>query len=109
MALPAGFNEYPTGISDRGFLGFGVPRPELIRDLVFLRAQRRDPQTYLERLTIRKYPRVTNTTLSHLSTNAPNLVYIDITGCEQITDEGIEEFKMMKPNCRVVAEDRNMF
>lgn len=109
MVLPPGENEFPTGISDRGMLGFGVPRPELIQDLVFLRAQRRDPQTYLEKLTIRKYSRITDITLSHLSTNAPNLAFIDITGCVKITQRGIDNFKMMKPNCHIIAEDRNMF
>lgn len=82
-------------------LGFGVPRPNVMGNLVFFGNQPADPNTYLERIILRNFANITDTTLAHLETNAPRLTFLDITGCPQVTRECVERFKMARSGCEV--------
>lgn len=85
-------------------LAFGVPRSNLVGNLVFLGNQQPDPNTYLERIILRNFRNITDTTLSHLETNAPRLVFLDIRGCSQITREAVERFKLTRGNvCHLLS------
>lgn len=97
-------NSIPVAsITDRGICGFGLSRNPVLDGVVWIRAEYRNPNTYIERLVIRFYTYVTNATLRHLATCSPRLKYLDVTGTG-ITPQGIEEFKLLKPECTVVAE-----
>ncbi|GAB0088388.1 uncharacterized protein DMENIID0001_027930 [Sergentomyia squamirostris] len=98
-------NESPTvtTITDRGICGFGLPRNPVLEGVVWIRAEWRNPNTYIERLIIRFYKHVTNATLRHLAMCSPRLKYLDVTGTG-ITREGIDEFRIVKPECTVIAE-----
>ncbi|XP_055699560.1 uncharacterized protein LOC129799565 [Phlebotomus papatasi] len=99
-----GTNSIPVAsITDRGICGFGLSRNPVLEGVVWIRAEYRNPNTYIERLVIRFYTYVTNATLRHLATCSPRLKYLDVTGTG-ITPQGIEEFKLLKPECTVVAE-----
>ncbi|XP_055676852.1 uncharacterized protein LOC129786074 [Lutzomyia longipalpis] len=92
-----------ASITDRGICGFGLSRNPVLEGVVWIRAEWRNPNTYIERLVIRFYKFVTDATLRHLATCSPRLKYLDITGTG-ITPQGIDEFKFLKPECTVVAE-----
>lgn len=89
-------------ISDRGLLGFGVPRDQLLNNMVFIRMQQRDPNIYIEKLVARNFKGVTDVTLRHLEYCAPRLTYLDITGTS-IKKEAIESFKIIKPECKIIS------
>ncbi|XP_059610273.1 uncharacterized protein LOC132257405 isoform X2 [Phlebotomus argentipes] len=91
-----------ASITDRGICGFGLSRNPVLEGVVWIRAEWRNPNTYIERLVIRFYKYVTDATLRHLATCSPRLKYLDVTGTA-ITPRGIEDFKMLKPECTVVA------
>lgn len=94
----------PLAISDRGILAFGVPRQNLIGNLVFLGQQGQpDPNTYLEKLILRNFENITDTTLSHLETNAPKLVLLDIRGCTRISRDAIDRFKVIRSTCQLLS------
>ncbi|XP_072751881.1 uncharacterized protein [Anoplolepis gracilipes] len=56
----------------------------------------------LKILVVRNYPRVTNSSLIHLASNASRLEYLDVTGTS-VTKDGIESFKSQKINVKVVS------
>lgn len=93
----------PLSITDRGILSFGVPRPNLLGNLVFLGNHPPDPNTYLERVVLRNFRNITDTTLSHLETNAPRIMYLDVRGCHQVTREAVERFKAARSNCMLLS------
>lgn len=94
-------------VSDRGMLGFGVPRPSIMGNLVFFGNQPADPNTYLERIILRNFRNITDTTLSHFETNAPRLVFLDIRGCPQISREAVDRFKFARTECELISNYDN--
>lgn len=62
--------------------------------------EHRSPTTSLERIIVRDYKMVTDNSLQHLASCAPNLKFLDVVGTE-VTKDGIEKFKLVKPDCRV--------
>lgn len=94
----------PLQLSDRAMLAFGVPRSNLIGNLVFLgNNQPPDPNTYLEKIVLKNFRNITDTTLSHLETNAPRLVHLDVRGCSQISREAVERFKIVRGSCHLIS------
>lgn len=94
----------PFSISDRAILAFGVPRSNLIGNVVFLGNQQQpDPNTYLERIILKNFRNITDTTLSHLETNAPRLVFLDVRGCTQISRDAVERFKLIRGSCQLIS------
>lgn len=95
----------PLTLSDRAMLAFGVPRSNLIGNLVFLgnQQQQPDPNTYLEKIVLKNFRNITDTTLSHLETNAPRLVHLDVRGCSLISREAVERFKNVRATCQLVS------
>lgn len=89
-------------ITDRGICSFGHSRNNANGGLVWIRTEQRSPMTQLESITVRDYKMVTDTSLQHLSSCAPRLKFLDVIGTE-VTQDGIEKFKMQKPECRVVS------
>lgn len=94
-------------VSDRGLLGFGVPRAGLMGNLVFFGNQPTDPNTYLERIILRNFTQVTDLTLAHFETNAPRLSFLDIRGCSQISREAVERFKVARNGCELISNYDN--
>lgn len=92
----------PTLISDRGICSFGLPSHGVQDGVVWIRAEPRLADTFIERLVVRHYRLVTDTSLRHLAARAPNLRFLDVTGTS-VTREGIESFKLEKPDCIVVS------
>lgn len=93
-----------SNVTDRGILAFGVPRSNLIGNLVFLGNQQQpDPYTYLEKIVLKNFRNITDTTLSHLETNAPRLIYLDIRGCTQVTREAVERFRVVRGSCQIIS------
>ena len=97
----------PLSVSDRGMLGFGVPRPNIMGNLVFFGNQPTDPNTYLERIILRNFRNITDITLSHFETNAPRLTFLDIRGCSQISREAVERFKAARTGCELLSNFDN--
>lgn len=94
----------PLTLSDRAILAFGVPRSNLIGNLVFLgNPQQPDPNTYLEKIVLKNFRNITDTTLSHLETNAPRLVHLDVRGCSLISREAVERFKVVRASCQLIS------
>ncbi|XP_020277496.1 uncharacterized protein LOC109851642 isoform X2 [Pseudomyrmex gracilis] len=56
----------------------------------------------LKTLVVRHYPRVTNSSLTHLAFNVSTLEYLDVTGTS-VTSEGIEAFKSERPSVKIVS------
>ncbi|KAH0949559.1 hypothetical protein HN011_001026 [Eciton burchellii] len=56
----------------------------------------------LKTLVVRNYPRVTNSSLVHLASNASKLEYLDVTGTS-VTREGVQTFKLQKSNVKIVS------
>jgi hypothetical protein len=91
-------------ISDRAMLSFGVPRQNLIENVVFLGQQAQpDPNTYLEKIILRNFENITDTTLSHLETNAPKLILLDIRGCTRVSRDAIDRFKVIRSSCQLLS------
>lgn len=88
-------------ISDRGLCSFGMPRNNVQEGIVWIRAEQRPADTLLERITVRNYRAITDVTLRHLASCAPNLRYLDVTGTS-VTASGISQFSAAKPNCEVI-------
>lgn len=101
---PLNMNPGPLNlaITDRGICSFGHSRNNANGGLVWIRTEQRSPMTQLESITVRDYKMVTDTSLQHLSSCAPRLKFLDVIGTE-VTQDGIEKFKMQKPECRVVS------
>lgn len=98
-----------ASISDRGMLAFGVPRSNLMGSLIYLGNQQPEIErnTYLERIVLRNFRNITDTTLSHLETNAPRLVFLDVRGCSQITRDAVERFKSARGTCQILTNYEN--
>jgi hypothetical protein len=98
-----------ASISDRGMLAFGVPRSNLMGNLIFLGNQQAEVErnTYLERIVLRNFRNITDTTLSHLETNAPRLNFLDVRGCSQITRDAVERFKLVRGSCQILTNYEN--
>lgn len=92
----------PNNITDRGICSFGQARSNLQANLVWIRAEQRNPDTLLERLEVRGYRGVTDTTLLHLAECSPNLRHLDVTGTS-VTAQGVRDFAAIKPNCVLVS------
>lgn len=97
----------PLTVSDRGMLGFGVPRPNIMGNLVFFGNQPADPNTYLQRIILRNFRNITDTTLAHFETNAPRLVFLDVRGCPQVTRETVDRFKAVRADCELLSNYDN--
>lgn len=91
-----------TLVSDRGISCFGQS-PVHNQGVVWIRAERREQDTLIERLTVRYYKLVSDVSLRHLALCAPKLKYLDITGTS-CTVAGIRVFKTNKPNCEVITD-----
>lgn len=102
--FPINVNVHPsTLITDRGICSFGqssAANPG--HGLVWIRMEMRSPTTSLERIIVRNYKLVTDNSLQHLATCAPHLKFLDVYGTE-VTKDGIEKFKLVKPDCMVVS------
>lgn len=90
-------------ITDRGMCSFGMPRRNVQEGIIWICAERRAPDTLLERITVRNYLDVTDVTLRHLALCAPNLRYLDVTGTS-VTLKGIHQFLKEKPECQIISE-----
>ncbi|XP_063704362.1 uncharacterized protein LOC134833834 [Culicoides brevitarsis] len=106
---PGPLNE---AITDRGICSFGHSQDGARGGLVWIRMEPRSPTTQLESITVRDYKKVTDVALQHLSSCAPRLKFLDVIGTD-VTEDGIEKFKLQKPECRVisnfgVAEEENL-
>lgn len=80
-----------------------MPRRNVEDGIIWIRAEMRPADTYLERITVRFYRSVTDITLRHLVQCAPNLQYLDVTGTS-ITRAGICAFLKDKPNVEVISQ-----
>lgn len=94
-----------NNITDRGICSFGQARNNPQANVVWIRAEARNPDTLLERLEVRGYRGVTDTALLHLAECSPNLIHLDVTGTS-VTAQGVRNFSALKPNCRVVSNVR---
>lgn len=90
-------------ISDRGICSFGVSPNNVMPNWIWIRAEARNPNTSIERLVVRNYRQVTDHSLHHLKTCAHKLVYLDVSGTS-VTKEGVEQFKIHRPEVVVVAD-----
>lgn len=88
-------------ISDRGLCSFGNPRNNVQEGIVWIRAEMRPADTLLERITVRYYRSITDVSLRHLASCAPNLRYLDVTGTS-VTANGVAQFIAAKPQCEVI-------
>lgn len=93
-------------VSDRAMYSFGRAYP-VQSDVVWIRNSNRSSNNRLERIELRNYPHITNYTLEHLVQCSPNLVYIDVSGTS-ITPLGLCKFKILKPDCEVIATHLSM-
>ncbi|XP_039444174.1 uncharacterized protein LOC120424181 [Culex pipiens pallens] len=93
---------YVSLVSDRGICAYGVSRHEL-GGAAFIREYFRPNLTSLERLLVRNYKLVTDTSLDHLESAAPNLKLLDVTGTS-VTAEGVRNFKLARPNCTILSD-----
>ncbi|XP_055598042.1 uncharacterized protein LOC129747727 [Uranotaenia lowii] len=94
-------HNYVSLVSDRGICAYGVSRHEL--QAAFVREFFRPNMTSLERLLVRNYKLVTDTSLDHLESAAPNLRLLDVTGTS-VTEEGVRNFKQARPNCIILSD-----
>jgi hypothetical protein len=72
-------------VSDRAICSYGMSQGNnLVNEgIVFIRCESRRSVTNLEKLFVRYYRHVTDTSLRHLQTAAPNLKVLDVTGKEE--------------------------
>ncbi|XP_058832426.1 uncharacterized protein LOC131690563 [Topomyia yanbarensis] len=93
---------YVSLVSDRGICAYGVSRQEL-GGAAFIREYFRPNMSSLERLLVRNYKLVTDTSLDHLESAAPNLKLLDVSGTS-VTAEGVRNFKLARPNCTILSD-----
>lgn len=91
-------------ISNRGISCFGRPSNPVDQNIIWIRIGDRPNDNSFERLSMRYYQRITDDSLLHLAQCSPNLSYLDVTG-SGVTQGGIMEFKIRKPDCEVIFED----
>ncbi|XP_035920067.1 uncharacterized protein LOC118517723 [Anopheles stephensi] len=92
---------YVSLVSDRGICAYGVSRNEMAGAL--MEEILHHNLTGLERLSIRNYKLVTDTSLDHLESAAPHLKLLDVTGTS-VTAQGIRNFKLSRPSCVVISD-----
>lgn len=92
-----------TLISDRGICSFGVSPDNVQNGVVWIRADFRSPDTFLETLVVRHYKLVTDVSLRHLVHCSPKLSYLDVTGTS-VTEAGVQAFKLKKPLCKIISD-----
>ncbi|XP_050071897.1 uncharacterized protein LOC126559766 [Anopheles maculipalpis] len=92
---------YVSLVSDRGICAYGVSRNEMAGALMDEILHHN--LTGLERLSIRNYKLVTDTSLDHLESAAPHLKLLDVTGTS-VTAQGIRNFKLSRPSCVVISD-----
>lgn len=91
-------------ISDRGVCCFGRARQPVQQGVIWIRFNNNRPsENRFERFSVRDYKSVTNVSLQHLVQCSPHLVFLDVSGTS-VTLEGLQRFKELKPECKVVAE-----
>ncbi|KFB38117.1 AGAP004683-PA-like protein [Anopheles sinensis] len=85
-------------VSDRGICAYGVSRYEL-------RVMNGGLQNFtkLERLSVRNYKLVTDTSLDHLESAAPHLKMLDVTGTS-VTADGVRSFRLSRSNCVIFSD-----
>lgn len=93
---------YVSLVSDRGVCAYGVSRHEL-GGAAFIREYFRPNNTSLERLFVRNYKLVTDTSLDHLESAAPHLKLLDVTGTS-VTAQGVRRFHLARPNCTILSD-----
>ncbi|XP_021710598.1 uncharacterized protein LOC5575275 isoform X2 [Aedes aegypti] len=93
---------YVSLVSDRGVCAYGVSRHELA-GAAFIREYFRPNNTSLERLFVRNYKLVTDTSLDHLESAAPHLKLLDVTGTS-VTAQGVRRFHLARPNCTILSD-----
>lgn len=81
-----------------------MPRPNIRGNLIFFGQPAPDPNFYLERIVLRNFEHITDTTLVHLETNAPRLIFLDVTGCSQVTRDGVQRFRNARTGCEVISD-----
>uniref|UniRef100_A0AAG5DRC9 F-box domain-containing protein n=1 Tax=Anopheles atroparvus TaxID=41427 RepID=A0AAG5DRC9_ANOAO len=92
---------YVSLVSDRGICAYGVSRNEL--GAALMGGLLHQNLTGLERLSVRNYKLVTDTSLDHLESAAPYLKQLDVTGTS-VTAEGVRSFRLSRPGCVVVSD-----
>ncbi|TMW48778.1 hypothetical protein DOY81_006156 [Sarcophaga bullata] len=90
-------------ISDRGVCCFGRTRQPVQHGVIWIRFNNRPSENRFERFSVRDYKFVTDVSLQHLVQCSPHLIFLDVSGTS-VTIEGIQRFKELKPECKVVAE-----
>lgn len=90
-------------ISDRGICSFGLTRNNVQEGVIWIRAEARSPDTFIERLVVRHYKLVTDISLRHLTTCSPKLQLLDVTGTS-VTENGVRTFKLNKPQCIILSD-----
>ncbi|XP_058128594.1 uncharacterized protein LOC131292870 [Anopheles ziemanni] len=85
-------------VSDRGICAYGVSRYEI-------RVMDGELQNFtkLERLSVRNYKLVTDTSLDHLESAAPHLKMLDVTGTS-VTADGVRSFRLSRSNCVIISD-----
>lgn len=85
-------------VSDRGICAYGVSRYEL-------RVMDGGLQNFtkLERLSVRNYKLVTDTSLDHLESAAPHLKMLDVTGTS-VTADGVRSFRLSRSSCEIISD-----
>lgn len=95
---------YPRNfISDQGLCAYGRSLNPLNQGRIWISIRNRPDNTKIERLIVRNYTLVTDMFLRHIVQCSPHLNYLDVSGTS-ITQDGINLFKIAKPECEVIAE-----
>lgn len=90
-------------ISDRGVCCFGRTRQPVQHGVIWIRFNNRPSENRFERFSVRDYKFVTDVSLQHLVQCSPHLIFLDVSGTG-VTLDGLQRFKELKPECKVVAE-----
>ncbi|KAG7306560.1 hypothetical protein JYU34_007928, partial [Plutella xylostella] len=79
---------------DINYVHIGIPRPGDA-------STERPSKSRLRILVCTGYSGVTNSSLSHLATAAPDLTLVDVTGTK-VNEQGVEAFRILRPDCQVL-------
>ncbi|KAI8130923.1 hypothetical protein FF38_04983 [Lucilia cuprina] len=104
FSLSSSYRQQSRGtISDRGVCCFGRTRQPVQQGVIWIRFNNRPYENRFERFSVRDYKSVTDVSLQHLVQCSPHLIFLDVSGTS-VTLEGLQRFKELKPECKVVAE-----
>ncbi|XP_065371901.1 uncharacterized protein LOC135963839 [Calliphora vicina] len=104
FSLSSSYRQQSRGtISDRGVCCFGRTRQPVQQGVVWIRFNNRPFENSFERFSVRDYKSVTDVSLQHLVQCSPRLIFLDVSGTS-VTLDGLQRFKDLKPECKVVAE-----